>query len=154
MLINVTWLINTINLDSVETWMLKDYKAIIKLKENVNSSFWISQANESHFAKKFPKTAKQDILKHVASGGNKWSLLIVALRKQDGILHICEDYKLGMKHKICSDSYLIPSIDSALHALGKMKFFTKIDFKIAYQQIQTDDNFKEIPIINTSIGFT
>lgn len=82
------------------------------------------------------------------------SLLIVVLRKQDGILHICEDYKLDMEHKICSDSYLIPSIDSALHVLTEMKFFAKIDFKIAYQQIQTDDNFKEIPIINTSMGFT
>ena len=62
-------------------------------------------------------------------------------------ISICGDNKIGVNHNICSDSYPIPNIGVAIHALACMSVFTKIDLKIPI-----DDNFKEVTAINTPIG--
>lgn len=97
------------------------------------------------------KLIEQD-LEHVPPGGIKWTSPIVVLRKTDGDLRICGDYKIGVNHKVCSDSYPIPNVEVALHVLAGMSVFTKIDLKTAYHQIPIDDNFKEVTTINTPIG--
>lgn len=65
---------------------------------------------------------------------------------------ICGDYKIGVNHKVCADSYPIPNVEVALHKLAGMKVFSKIDLKSAYHQIPIDENFKEVTTINTPIG--
>ena len=77
-------------------------------------------------------------------------ITIVVLRKSDGDIHICGDYKIGINHKICSDSYPIPNVEVAIHALAGMSVFTKIDLKMAYDQIRINNNFK-VTMINTPI---
>lgn len=74
------------------------------------------------------------------------------MRKLDGNLHICGDYKLGVNQKIFLDSYPISNNESAPHVLTKMKLFVKIGLKSVYHQIQSDDNFKEITTVNIPIG--
>ena len=91
---------------------------------------------------KLQKLIEQDILEHVPPGGSKWASLIVVVRKSDGDIHICGDYKKGINHKVCSDSYPIPNVEVALHALAGMSVFTKIDLKMVYHQIPIDNNFK------------
>ena len=78
--------------------------------------------------------------------------LIVVLRRLDGDIRLCGDYKIGVNHKVCSDSYPIPNVEDAIYALAGMSVFTKIDLKIGYHQIPIDNNFKEVTTINTPIG--
>ena len=61
------------------------------------------------------------------------------------------DNEIGINHKVCSDSYLIPNVEVAIHALAGVSVYTKIDLKITYHQITMDNNFKEITI-NMPIG--
>ena len=77
---------------------------------------------------------------------------IVVLRKSDGNIRICEDYKIGLNHKVYSDLYPIPNVEVAIHALAGMSVFTKIDLKTTYHQIPIDDKFKQVTTINTPIG--
>ena len=67
-------------------------------------------------------------------------------------IRICGDYKIGVNHKVCSDSYPISNVEVAFHAHAGMSVFTKIDLKTAYHQIPIDNNFKEVTTINTPIG--
>ena len=85
-------------------------------------------------------------------GGSKWASPIVVLRKSDGDLHICGDYKIGVNYKVGLDSYLIPNVEVIFHALAGMSVFTKLDLKTACHQIPIDNNFKEVMMINMPIG--
>ena len=44
--------------------------------------------------------------------------------------YICGDNKMGVNHKVCSDS--LPKVEVAIHTLAGMIIFTKIDLKTAY----------------------
>ena len=101
---------------------------------------------------KLRKLIEQDLLEYVPPGGSKWASPIIVLRKSDRDIRIWGNYKIGINHKVCSDSYDIPNVEDAIHALTGMSVFTKIDLKMAYHQIQKDDNFKEITMINMPIG--
>ena len=46
----------------------------------------------------------------------------------------------------------MPNVEVAIHVLGNMSVFTKIDLKTAYHQIPIDNNFKEVMMINTPVG--
>ena len=76
----------------------------------------------------------------------------MGVRKQDGDLRICADYKIGVNQKICSDSYPIPNIENVFYKMARMKYFAKIDLKGAYHQIEMDKEAQEITIVNTPIG--
>lgn len=77
---------------------------------------------------------------------------LVILRKKNSDLHISGDYKIGLNHKICADSYSIHYIEWALNFLIGMKTFSKTDLKSAYHQIAIDEDFKEVATIKTPIG--
>ena len=81
-----------------------------------------------------------------------WISPIVVLRKSDVDIRICEDNRIGVNHKVCSDSYPIPNVKVAIYALPGMSVFTKIYLKMASHQIPIDNNFKEVTTINTPIG--
>lgn len=53
------------------------------------------------------------------------------------------NYKIWISHKICSDSYPIPNIETAIYKLLGINFFAKINLKTVYNQIQIDENIKE-----------
>ena len=82
----------------------------------------------------------------------KWASPIVVLRKSNGDIRICGDYKIGINHKVCTDSYPILNVKVAFHTQAGMSVFTKIDLKTAYHKIPIDNNFKEVTTINTPIG--
>ena len=80
-------------------------------------------------------------------------VLIVTIKKTDGDIRICCDFKIGVYHQICSDLFPLLSIETASHELANMKHFAKIDLKSAYKQIEIDDKSKEIIALNTPMGF-
>ena len=70
------------------------------------------------------------------------------MRKSDGDIRVSGDYKIGVNHKVCSDSYSIPNVEVEIHALAGMGVFIEIDLKTAYHQI----SIKEVTTINTPTG--
>ena len=151
--INSTKLINEIKMEKTEK--LKKYKTSLRLKENVTLSYYEVRKLPVHLlplvVAKLRKFIEQGLLEHVPPGSSKWASLIVVLRKSDGDIRICGDYKIGVNHKVCSDSYPIPNVEVALHILAGISVFIKIDLKTAYHQIPIDNNFKEVTTINTTI---
>nr|XP_047133853.1 uncharacterized protein K02A2.6-like [Hydra vulgaris] len=152
--INATNLVNSV--EPFVSGRLVNYKANIIIKNGMQPSYFESRPLSIHIQplviNKLNIMIQQGLLKKVPPGGSKWASPLVVIRKQDGDLRICTDYKIGVNQKICSDSYPIPNIKNVFHKIAGMKYFAKIDLKGAYHQIEMDKDAQEITTINTPIG--
>jgi hypothetical protein len=66
-----------------------------------------------------------------------WSSPIVLVRKKDGSIRFCIDYR-KLNDVTIKDCYPIPRIDTTLDALSGSKWFSTIDLKSRYWQIKMD----------------
>ena len=71
-----------------------------------------------------------------------WSSNVVLCRKKNNELRMCVDYRqLNMRTK--KDSYSLPRIEDILNALSGNKYFTILDMKSGYHQIDMYEPHKE-----------
>ncbi len=71
-----------------------------------------------------------------------WSFPVVIVDKKDGSKRFCVDFrKLNQVTK--KNSYPLPLIDDVLTLLGKSKYFTSLDLKSGYWQVQMNEADKE-----------
>jgi len=81
-----------------------------------------------------------------------WATPIVPVRKRDGTIRICGDYK-NTVNKVCQeDNYPIPRIEDLAYALSGGEKFTKLDLAHAYTQLQLDEDSRKLTTINTHKG--
>ena len=71
-----------------------------------------------------------------------YSSPVVCVRKKDGGLRLCVDYRL-LNSKTIKDNYSLPRVDEILDSLQGAKYFTKLDLKSGYHQIEIEENHKE-----------
>ena len=91
----------------------------------------------------FLKKIKQMILEKTTKDGSNWASPMVAIRKPDWDLRICGDYKIGVNHQICSDTFPWPNTETAKDWLARMKYLAKIELKSANKNHQ---NWWEIQV--------
>ena len=71
-----------------------------------------------------------------------WSIPIVLVKKKDGSVRFCVDYRaLNNCTKTCS--YLLPKIDDGLDQLSGCGYFSTLDLKSGYRQIPMHEKDKE-----------
>ena len=71
-----------------------------------------------------------------------WSSNVVIVRKKDNTIRFCIDFrKLNLRTK--KDAYPIPKIEDTLHMLSGSKYFSKLDLKSGYWQVEMDEDDKE-----------
>ena len=70
----------------------------------------------------------------IETSDSPWSSPIVLVKKKDGSIRFCIDYR-KLNDKTIKDSYPIPRIDSTLDALSRSKWFSTIDLKSGYWQV-------------------
>ena len=152
--VNTKNLVN--NVEPINQGRLVNYRANILIKSGMQPSYFESRPLPIHIQtlviEKLNEMIQQGLLQRVPPGGGKWALPLFVVRKQDGDLRICADYKIGVNQKICSDSYPIPNIENVFHKMAGMKYFAIIDLKGAYHQIEMDKEAQEITTVNTPIG--
>ena len=71
-----------------------------------------------------------------------WSFPVVMVKKKDGTLRFCVDYR-ALNHITVKDSYPLPRIDDTLDALSGSKWFSTLDLKSGYHQVKMADEDKE-----------
>ena len=135
---------------------LRDFEARVVLKENASPSYCEARPVPIHVRplviKKLTAMIDQGILEKVAPGGSRWASPIVVVRKTDGDVRICADYKVGVNPKICNDSFPMPTVETAFSNMAGMTHFAKLDLASAYNQLRLDETSREITTINTPIG--
>ena len=144
------------NITSSEIGRLNNYQAKITLKENATPCYFEARSIPVHMKDKIVdqinNNIDKDLMEKVPPGGSKWASPIVCVMKPTGKVRICGDYKVGVNHQICSDSYPIPHAETVLTKLNGMKHFAKIDLAQAYHQTSLDEESRELTTVNTPIG--
>ncbi|XP_061706699.1 uncharacterized protein K02A2.6-like isoform X1 [Cydia pomonella] len=82
---------------------------------------------------------------------SEWATPLVPVRKADGGLRICADYKATLNPALLIDRYPLPKIDDLLVRLNGARVFSKIDQTQAYNQVELDES-KKYTVINTHKG--
>lgn len=70
-----------------------------------------------------------------------WSSNVVIVRKKDGTIRFCIDFRKLNKRTI-KDAYSIPRVEDTLHLLSGAKYFSKLDLKSGYWQVELDEEDK------------
>ena len=66
---------------------------------------------------------------------------VVIVRKKDGSILFCVDFRKLNNHTI-KDAYAIPHIQDSLHLLAGTKYFSKLDLRSGYWQVEVAEEDK------------
>ena len=77
----------------------------------------------------------------IRRSNSPFSSNVVIVRKKDGTIRFCIDYR-KLNQRTRKDAYAIPRIDDTLHLLAGAKYFTKLDLKSGYWQVELKEEDK------------
>ncbi len=78
----------------------------------------------------------------IQESSSPWASPIVLVRKKDGSLRFCVDYR-RLNAVTRKDVYPLPRIDDLLDQLSGMKVFSTLDARTGYWQIKMEEKSKE-----------
>ena len=73
-------------------------------------------------------------LKIISPSCSEWASNVVMVKKKDGSLRFCIDYR-KLNEKTVKDVYPLPRIDSCLDALAGARWFSTFDLRAGYHQV-------------------
>jgi transposase InsO family protein len=80
-----------------------------------------------------------------------WASALVPVAKQDGRIRWCCDFRSLNKHTV-ADSFPLPNIDANLHKLGKSKFYTALDSRGAFHNLEIDPDSRDYTTFTSPFG--
>ncbi len=78
----------------------------------------------------------------ITKSSGPWCSPIILVRKKDGTIHLCVDYR-KLNDVTLKEAYPLPRIDDILDALRGAKYFYNIDFASSYRQIKVAEKDRE-----------
>ena len=70
-----------------------------------------------------------------------WCSNVVLVRKKNGKLRLCVDYRM-LNKKTVKDSYALPRVEEGFDVLNGAKLFSTIDMKAGYHQVTVEESHK------------
>ena len=83
---------------------------------------------------------------------SEWATPVVPVIKKDGSVRLCGNYKVTLNQATLTDTYPLPRIDDMQASLAGGTAFSKLDLAHAYQQVELDNESKQMATINTHKG--
>ena len=80
-----------------------------------------------------------------------WASSVVLVRKKDGTLRFCIDYR-GVNAVTKKDAYPLPRIDACLDALTGSRWFSTLDLASGYWQVAMEEGSREKTAFYTHLG--
>jgi len=87
----------------------------------------------------------------IQPSNSPWASPIVLVRKKDGTLRLCVDYR-NLNSVTKPDKFPIPRIDDILDQLGESKYFSTLDMASGYWQIKVSEESQEKTAFITHSG--
>ena len=102
-------------------------------------SYRTSPANKEEIDRQIQEMLQNDIISPSVS---PWSSSVVLVKKSDGTMRFCIDYR-KLNQITRKDSHPLPRIPEALDSLGRAHYFSTLDLRSGYWQIEMADDSKE-----------
>nr|XP_043068709.1 uncharacterized protein K02A2.6-like [Drosophila bipectinata] len=110
----------------------------------------IPVALEEKVAAKLEESLSRDIIESV-TGPSSWISPIVLAFKENGDIRLCIDMRRANK-AIRRENYPLPTFESFMPKLKDAKYFSRLDLKDAYHQLELDEASREITTFITPKG--
>ena len=78
----------------------------------------------------------------IRPSNSPWSSNVALVRKPTGELRFCIDLR-RINQRSVADAYYLPHIDETLDALAGAKYFTSLDLKSCYWQVELEEEAKQ-----------
>ena len=101
-------------------------------------------------ARRIPPALFQEVKEHLhemmAAGAvrpsqSPYSSNVVIARKKDGSIRFCVDFR-KLNNKTIKDAYAIPRVEDSLHLLAGARYFSKLDLRSGYWQVEVKEEDK------------
>ena len=98
-----------------------------------------------------PRSLYHEVKKHlqdlldvnvIRPSHSPWCSNMVLVRKRDLSLRLCVDFR-QLNDQTIKDSYSLPRIEELLEGLAGNKYFTVLDLKSGYHQLEIKESHKE-----------
>ncbi|KAG7303117.1 hypothetical protein JYU34_013146 [Plutella xylostella] len=105
---------------------------------------------EEKVSEKIDELVKRDIIEEVR-GSSKWVSPIVPILKENGEVRVCVDMRRA-NEAIVRENHPLPTMDKLLPQVRQAKYFTKLDIKDAFHQIEIHPDSRHITTFIASKG--
>ena len=102
-------------------------------------------------SKELEKLVKQDIIEKVVDQPTPWISPVVCTPKKDGGIHFCVDLRAA-NQAIERERHIMPTIQDFIAEVNGSKYFSKIDLKQAYHQLELTPESRYITTFSTHEG--
>jgi len=130
------------------------HKGSLQLREQAKPVF--VKAREVPYALRAPVNQELDVLIRdgILTPIEKcdWGSPLVPMRKPDGRVRLCIDFKVTVNKLLVSNNYPIPKIDEVLQQLKGSTSYCKLDLYNAYLHVEMDEASAVIQTVSTHRG--
>ena len=134
---------------------LKGQRVKLHIRDDVNPVVQPQRRIPYHMrkavSKELKKRIEQDIIEKVVDQPTPWVSPIVCIPKKDGGTRICLDMREA-NSAIKRERHIIPTLNDFKAAVNGAKYFSKIDLKQAYHQVELEPECRFITTLSTHEG--
>ena len=89
----------------------------------------------------------------IRPSNSPWASAVVLVQKKDGKLHFCINLQI-LKARAIKDAYSLPRIDETLDCLNGAEWFSSLDLKLGYWQVEMEEDSKVLSAFTVGpLGF-
>jgi hypothetical protein len=114
----------------------RGFEHTIELEEGAKPVITTPYRHPKRFKDEIEKTIRELLeMGHIRPSSSPFASSVVLVKKKDGTLRMCIDYR-ALNKKTIKNRYPIPRIDELLDELHGAVYFSKIDLRSGYHQIK------------------